>query len=163
MGNQFLSNIRECDAIIEVVRCFEDPEITHVDGTVDAARDLDVIDMELVLADLAMLEKATGKSKAKNRSPEEAAALQRALEGLSDGRWASSLGLDKADLEALRPYPLLTLKVHSLPRIAFSLPTLTVTHVLVSAPRTNDLPLIPPNPPYIIICASRRVPQLVAI
>jgi ribosome-binding ATPase YchF (GTP1/OBG family) len=111
LGNQFLANIRECDAIIEVVRCFEDPEITHVDGSIDVIRDIDVIDMELALADLAMLEKATTKSKSKSRTAEENAVLERALDGLSNGQWASSLGFNKTELETLRLYPLLTLKV----------------------------------------------------
>ena len=57
LGNKFLANIRECDTIVEVVRCFDDPDVTHVDGTVDAIRDLDIIDTELALADLGMLEK----------------------------------------------------------------------------------------------------------
>ena len=57
LGNKFLSHIRECDAIVHVVRCFEDENIIHVDGTVDPARDIDVIQLELVLADLETMQR----------------------------------------------------------------------------------------------------------
>src|ERR1044071_8628543 len=56
LGNQFLSNIRECDAILHVLRCFEDPNVVHVDGSVDPVRDKEVIDMELQLKDLESVE-----------------------------------------------------------------------------------------------------------
>jgi ribosome-binding ATPase YchF (GTP1/OBG family) len=52
MGNKFLSNIRECDAIVHVVRCFEDENVIHVNGTVDPLNDMEVINLELILADL---------------------------------------------------------------------------------------------------------------
>src|SRR5881275_1960792 len=60
LGNKFLSNIRETDAIVHVVRCFEDPDVTHVMGAVDPVRDREVIEFELALADLPVLEKAYG-------------------------------------------------------------------------------------------------------
>ena len=63
LGNQFLGNIRECDAIIHVLRCFEDGNIVHVDGSVDPVRDKDVIDMELQLKDLETLGKRIDKVK----------------------------------------------------------------------------------------------------
>ena len=55
LGNKFLANIRECDAIVHVVRCFDDPNIIHVDGSVDPVRDMEVINLELMLADLAQV------------------------------------------------------------------------------------------------------------
>ncbi len=61
LGNKFLSNIRETDAIVHVVRCFEDPDVTHVMGAVDPVRDREVIEFELAIADLASLEKASGQ------------------------------------------------------------------------------------------------------
>ena len=64
LGNKFLSHIRECDAIVHVVRCFEDENIIHVDGTVDPARDIDVIQLELVLADLETMQRRVEKAKA---------------------------------------------------------------------------------------------------
>ena len=62
LGNKFLSHIRECDAIVHVVRCFEDENIIHVDGTVDPARDIDVIQLELVLADLETMQRRVEKA-----------------------------------------------------------------------------------------------------
>lgn len=61
LGNQFLGNIRECAAIVEVVRCFEDENITHVDGSVDPLRDIDTIETELLLADLQSVERRLEK------------------------------------------------------------------------------------------------------
>ena len=57
LGNQFLANIRECDSIVHVVRCFEDENVIHVDGTVDPLRDVEVINLELVLSDFSQVEK----------------------------------------------------------------------------------------------------------
>lgn len=62
LGNQFLSNIREVDAIVHVVRCFEDPNVVHVDGSVDPLRDIETITLELIFADLEVLEKRIGKN-----------------------------------------------------------------------------------------------------
>jgi GTP-binding protein YchF len=70
LGNKFLSNIRECQALVHVVRCFDDTDIIHVDGSVDAARDVSVINFELILADLAQLERASAKL-SKNKSKVE--------------------------------------------------------------------------------------------
>jgi len=70
LGNKFLSNIRECQALVHVVRCFDDTDIIHVDGSVDAARDVSVINFELILADLAQLERASAKlSKKQKQGP----------------------------------------------------------------------------------------------
>ena len=73
LGNQFLSNIRECDAIVHVVRCFDDPNIVHVSDSVDPLRDVEVISLELVLADLAQVgaAKVAKDTKAGTSSPEE--------------------------------------------------------------------------------------------
>ena len=61
LGNQFLANIRETDAIVHVVRCFEDPNVVHVDGSVDPIRDIDTINVELEMADLEVVERRLGK------------------------------------------------------------------------------------------------------
>ena len=63
LGNKFLANIRETDAIVHVVRCFDDPDVTHVMGAVDPARDRDVIEFELALSDLAVVEKRLDKTR----------------------------------------------------------------------------------------------------
>ena len=62
LGNKFLSNIRECDAIVHVVRCFEDVNITHVDGAVNPVRDMDTINLELILADLETIQRRYDKA-----------------------------------------------------------------------------------------------------
>ena len=63
LGNKFLSHIREVDAIVHVVRCFEDPNIVHVDGKIGPARDIETINMELIFADMEMVEKRIDKTK----------------------------------------------------------------------------------------------------
>ncbi|KAG8460086.1 hypothetical protein KFE25_014231 [Diacronema lutheri] len=92
LGNQFLANIRECDAITHVVRCFDDPNVIHVDGSVDPVRDADVINLELVLADLAQVEKRLERcAKDKKTDPTEKAALAKVKEVLNLGKPARSL------------------------------------------------------------------------
>src|SRR5438477_1718388 len=90
LGNKFLSNIRETDAIVHVVRCFEDPDVTHVMGAVDPVRDREVIEFELALADLATLEKRLDKTQRAARTGEKEAkaelpTLELALSSLSKG------------------------------------------------------------------------------
>ena len=90
LGNQFLANIRECAAIVEVVRCFEDENITHVDGAVDPLRDIDTIETELLLADIQSVEKRLEKllKMAKGSKDAKAAAeiMQQLLAALNDGK-----------------------------------------------------------------------------
>ena len=62
LGNKFLANIRGCDAIVHVVRCFEDPNVTHVEGSTDPLRDIDIINTELIMADLEMIERRIDKA-----------------------------------------------------------------------------------------------------
>ena len=82
LGNQFLANIRECDAIAHIVRCFEDENVVHVAGHIDPLQDIDVINTELALADLASVEKAMGRyeKQAKAGGDKEAMKLVKALE-----------------------------------------------------------------------------------
>jgi len=96
LGNKFLANIRETDAVLMVVRCFDDPEVVHVDGTVDPLRDIEVIELELTYADLATVDKrlARAESNAKTGKPEAKAALafvQRLHDALAEGRPARSV------------------------------------------------------------------------
>lgn len=115
LGNQFLSHIRETDAIAHVVRCFEDGNITHVAGSVDPVRDMDIINTELCLADLDTVEKKktkvaklaqAGIKEAKGQLP----TFEKVYDALADGRPARSLDLTEDDLELLRELNLLTLK-----------------------------------------------------
>ena len=114
LGNQFLSNIRECDAIVHVVRCFDDPNIVHVSGSVDPLRDVEVISLELVLADLAQVERRAAKvakdTKAGTSSPEEVSALAALTEALDGGKPARLVELSPEEEAAVKGLGLLSAK-----------------------------------------------------
>ena len=115
LGNQFLGNIREVDAIIHVVRCFEDGNIVHVDGSVDPVRDKETIDTELIFKDMETVEKRLEKlRKAAKTNDKEAVAKKNVAETilahLEGGKPARSLDLDDAGNELLREMMLLTSK-----------------------------------------------------
>ena len=98
LGNKFLSHIREVDAIVHVVRCFDDENITHVDGSVDPARDIETIDFELIFADLETLErrmaKAQSMAKADKKYQEDIARIEAMRKWLESGKRLSSMPLD---------------------------------------------------------------------
>lgn len=115
LGNKFLANIREVDAIIHVIRCFQDDNIVHVAGSVDPVFDKEVIDTELQLKDLESVEKKitriekiakSGDAKAKK----ELETLQLFKQGLESGKNARAIEVEKEDLEAVRDLHLLTIK-----------------------------------------------------
>ena len=115
LGNQFLANIRETDAIAHVLRCFDDPDVAHVSGSVDPLRDREIVETELALADMEMVERRLEKSEKKAKSGDkeairEVAAFKKVLVPLHEGRPARAAGLTDEEKETLRPYPLLTLK-----------------------------------------------------
>jgi len=115
LGNQFLSHIRETDAIVNVVRCFEDDNVVHVAGKVDPIADIEVIATELALADLQIIEKAIHRHNKLARSGDKDAAklvalLERCQERLDTGQPIRSLGLDKEDLFALKSFGFITAK-----------------------------------------------------
>jgi GTP-binding protein YchF len=115
LGNQFLANIRETDAIVHVVRAFEDDDVLHVMGDVDPVRDRDVIEFELALADLSVVEKRLDRVKraAKTGDKEalaELGALERAHDSLKEGRALWHAGLTAEDRAVVAPLSLLTLK-----------------------------------------------------
>ena len=115
LGNQFLSNIREVDAIVHVVRCFEDTNVIHVDGSVDPLRDIETINLELIFSDLEVLERRLSKvSKAARMDKtcaKELALLERIKEHLESGKPAKTLEADDEDeLALLKEYNLLTYK-----------------------------------------------------
>src|SRR5216110_2178601 len=116
LGNQFLANIRECDAIAHVVRCFEDPNVVHVAGKVDPISDIETINTELALADLDAVEKQISKfAKVAQTTGEKDAvrlvsALKKVQAVLDAGRPARSADLSKEELVVIRPLFLLTMK-----------------------------------------------------
>ncbi len=115
LGNQFLANIRETDAIIHVVRCFDDSNVVHVSGNIDPIRDIEVIDTELALADLATVEKALNRyRKAASSGDKEAkvlvSALEQCLAQLDQARPVRALDLSKEDWACLKPFCLITAK-----------------------------------------------------
>lgn len=115
LGNKFLSNIREVDAIVHVVRAFENRDVTHVHGNVDPTRDYDIIATELALADLATVDKMLGGVEGKARSGgKEAAAmltlLSKLKNGLQTGLPARSIEIPEEQRDMLKTIPLLTLK-----------------------------------------------------
>ena len=115
LGNQFLANIRETDAIVHVVRCFDDDDVLHVMGSVDPVRDREVIEFELALADLATVEKRLDRARRTAKTGDkdaaaEAAVLERAHEFLKEGRGLWEAKLSPEQLAVLQPLSLLTVK-----------------------------------------------------
>lgn len=102
LGNQFLSHIREVDAIVHVVRCFEDENVVHVEGSVDPLRDIETINLELILADMDVLDRRLQKTKKFGKSGDkaliaEAAFLERLMEHLESGECARSFEIERED------------------------------------------------------------------
>ncbi|HLA15229.1 MAG TPA: redox-regulated ATPase YchF, partial [Gemmatimonadaceae bacterium] len=115
LGNKFLSNIRETDAIVHVVRCFEDEDVTHVMGAVDPVRDREVIEFELALADLATLEKRLDKTRRSARTGDKEAlaelpALEKAHSFLKEGKGLWHARLAEGEKLSLAPLSLMTVK-----------------------------------------------------
>jgi len=115
LGNQFLANIREVDAIIHVIRCFQDDNVVHVDGSINPVRDKDVIDTELQLKDIETLEKRLDKFQKAAKTGDKAAKAivdlgQRMLNHLSAGNNARSLELTEEEAEEIKDFQLLTAK-----------------------------------------------------
>ncbi|XP_042479151.1 ribosome-binding ATPase YchF isoform X1 [Macadamia integrifolia] len=118
LGNKFLSHIREVDSILQVVRCFEDNDIVHVNGKIDPKSDIDIINLELVFSDLDQIEKRLDKlKKGKGNNPQsklkeeaEKSALERIQQALMDGKPARSVALTDFEKESIKHLCLLTMK-----------------------------------------------------
>ena len=115
LGNQFLSHIRETDAIVNVVRCFEDDNVIHVAGKVSPIDDIEVIQTELALADMGTVEKTIHREQKKARSGDKDAAklvalLERVMPHLDKGQPVRTMGLDKEEMELVKPLCLITAK-----------------------------------------------------
>ncbi len=114
LGNKFLSHIREVDSIVEVVRCFEDTNIVHVDGSIDPIRDIETINLELVFADIETVEKrienAKKKLKADKKAQSEIDAFEKIKKALENGKPARSVELTEEELLLVKDAFLLTMK-----------------------------------------------------
>lgn len=114
LGNQFLANIREVDAIVHVVRCFENDDIIHVSGSVDPIRDIEIISMELIFADMAQLERRVERVRKELRTNKNAQteldALEKILPALEEGKAARTVSLTDDEAAAIKPLFLLTMK-----------------------------------------------------
>jgi ribosome-binding ATPase len=155
LGNQFLANIRETDAIVHVVRCFEDPNVIHVANKIDPISDIDVINTELALADLSAVGKHLSKNAkvAKTGGDKEAqrlvAVLEKAEAALDQGKPARSVDWSKEERFVLKPLFLLTMK-----------PTMYVANVAENGFRDNPLLAVvearakSENAPVVAICAA---------
>lgn len=114
LGNKFLSNIRMTDAVIHVVRCFDDPDVVHVEGDTDPLRDIEIINLELILADMDMVERRIDKAKKASKGDKkylaEAELFKSLLSHLNDGKSARSFDAAKEELELIATSELISLK-----------------------------------------------------
>ncbi len=114
LGNQFLANIREVDAIVHVVRCFDDPDIIHVSGSVDPLRDIEVINLELALADLSQVERRIERTRKQAKTSKDAqlelVVLEKLLAVLNEGKAARQVELTPEEAEMIKSLGLLTAK-----------------------------------------------------
>lgn len=114
LGNQFLAHIRQVDAIVQVVRCFEDDDIIHVSGSVDPVRDIEVVNLELALADLAQIERRMERTRKQARTSKEAqfelTVLEKLSAALNAGTSVRQVPLSEEETVVIRPLDLLTAK-----------------------------------------------------
>ena len=114
LGNKFLANIREVDAVVHVVRCFENDDIIHVEGSIDPIRDVETIDIELILSDLEIVERAIDRTvkaaKSDKKLLEKLAVLEKVKAALEAGKCARAVGLDADEQAWIEESRLLTLK-----------------------------------------------------
>ena len=154
LGNQFLSHIRETDAIVNVVRCFEDDNVIHVAGKVSPLDDIEVIQTELALADLGTVEKAIHRENKKARSGDKDAAkllaiMERIVPHLNEAKPVRAMGLDADEMALIKPLCLITAK-----------PAMYVANVSDTGFKNNPLLdqltayAATQNAPLVAICAS---------
>lgn len=114
LGNQFLANIREVDAIVHVVRCFDDDDIIHVSGSVDPVRDIEIINLELALSDLSQVDRRIERTRKLARTSKEAqielVALEKLTTALNEGKPARQVSLTEEEAESVKVLGLLTAK-----------------------------------------------------
>ena len=142
LGNKFLSNIRTTDAIVHVVRCFGDSNVTHVEGTTDPLRDIEIINLELVMADIEMVERRIDKSQKAAKSGDkrfahEAEVFGELLKHLNEGKLARTFDGSDEDMALIATSDLLTLK----------------KTIYVANPAENEINVPEPNRPYLAVKA----------
>lgn len=135
LGNKFLSHIREVDAIVHVVRCFEDTNITHVDGSIDPIRDIETINLELILSDVEIIDRRIDRVKKAMKGDKSLAGelelLEKVKAAMEEGKPARSLTYSKEEEEIMRDVALISLKPFFTPQIlprTISPKGLTATH-----------------------------------
>jgi GTP-binding protein YchF len=157
LGNQFLSHIREVDAIINVLRCFEDEDISHVEGGVDPIRDLEIIEMELILADLESLEKRLPalEKKAKindKHAIEQVNIIKQVIQCLNDGKPARKSNIENLEqLQIITSKPVMyvcNVKDHEITgnqhtqKVAAKLATEQIEHIIISSQIEAEISLL---------------------
>lgn len=114
LGNQFLSNIREVEAIVHVIRCFEDADVVHVDGNIDPIRDIETINIELLLSDLELLERRLEKTQKAAKGDKsllaEVELIQRTMKTLEEGKSIRTMSLSEEEETLMKSYTLLSSK-----------------------------------------------------
>lgn len=114
LGNQFLSNIREVEAIVHVIRCFEDADVVHVDGNIDPIRDIETINIELMLSDLELLERRLEKTQKAAKGDKsllaEVELIQRTMKTLEEGKSIRTMSLSEEEETLMKSYTLLSSK-----------------------------------------------------
>ena len=114
LGNKFLSHIREVDAIVHVVRCFEDANITHVDGSINPIRDIETINLELIFSDIEIIDRRIDRTKKAMKGDKslakELSLLERVKENLENGKPARSMEYDEDELEIMKEISLISMK-----------------------------------------------------
>ena len=134
LGNKFLSNIRGTDAILHVVRCFDDPDVSHVEGSTDPLRDIDIIDTELIMADIEMAERRIDRAKKAAKGDkeylQEAALFEALVEHMNNGKPARTFECDDEAREILATSDLLTAK-----RVIYAA---NMDEQSITAPEDND-------------------------
>ena len=159
LGNQFLANIRETDAIVHVVRCFTDDNVIHVSGNVDPLRDIEIIDTELALADMATVEKALARYKRPASSGDKEAkilvsVLEKCFAQLDQGKGIRALDLAKEEWASIKPFCLITPNRCCMPPTS---PRMAST----TTPSSNSYaPTPPPRARRWSRCAPRSKPRL---
>ena len=150
LGNKFLANIRECDAVLQVVRVFDDPNVTHVENSVHPKRDIEIINAELILADLETLAKGYEQNAKKARAGDKEAqildeVLSKVRNTLLEGHLACTIPLSEDEKMLIKPYHLLTMKpfIYAANISEDALASVRIEDIRAELGLPNTLPVLP--------------------